>query len=161
ESISESSMAPGGAAGAGLHHLVAAAMRRIYSAASAIITLSPSMRELLIERGADPANVSVVLNWTDETLFRPVPVTEEARRELGDRGRGLVMHAGNIGRFQNEAAAVRAAAAIEHTTPLDLVLVGSGLEEEPTRRLAAELGAGNVRFLGRRDPAEMAPLYAA
>ena len=161
ESISESSMAPGGVAGAGLHRLVGAAMRRVYSAASAIITLSPIMRELLIERGADPAKVSVVLNWTDETLFRPVPVTEEARRALGYRGRRLVMHAGNIGRFQNMAVAVRAAAAVEHSAPLDLVIVGSGLEEESTRRLATELGAGNVRFLGRRDPAEMAPLYAA
>jgi Glycosyltransferase len=161
DAISESSLAPGGAAGAGLHRLVAAAMRRVYAAASAIVVISPSMREMLIERGADPAKVRVVLNWTDETLFRPVPATDEARRALGYRGRRVVMHAGNIGPFQNVAVAVRAAAAIEQVAPLDLVLVGGGLEEESTRQLAAQLGAGNVRFLGRREPTEMAPLYAA
>jgi colanic acid biosynthesis glycosyl transferase WcaI len=161
DAITESSLAPGGRAGAGLHRVVDVAMRRMYTAASAIVTISPAMRDLLIERGADPAKVSVVLNWTDETLFRPVPATEEARRALGHRGRRVVMHAGNIGPFQNVAAAVRAAAAVEHRVPLDLVVVGSGLEEEATRRLATALGAGNVRFLGRRSPAEMAALYAA
>jgi glycosyltransferase involved in cell wall biosynthesis len=119
------------------------------------------MANLVIERGADPDRVRVVLNWTDESLFRPVAATDEARRAIGHRGRCTVMHAGNIGPFQNIADAIRAAAAADRSGQLDLVLVGSGTEEQAARALAADLGAANVRFLGRREPSEMAGLYGA
>ncbi len=44
---------------------------------------------------------------------------------------------------------------------MDLVLVGSGAEEQRVRGLAAELGADNVRFVERRSPLDMPELYAA
>jgi colanic acid biosynthesis glycosyl transferase WcaI len=161
ESVTRSSMAPRGAAGRLMHGLLGSAMRRMYREAASIAVIAPSMRDLIVERGADPAKVRVVLNWTDESLFRPVGVSDSARRAIGHRDRCTVMHAGNIGPFQDIAGAVRAAAAVEQTGRVDLVLVGSGLEEGSTRALAAELGAENVRFLGRRDPSEMAALYGA
>ncbi|MFI5834012.1 glycosyltransferase family 4 protein [Micromonospora sp. NPDC051300] len=159
ESVTASEMAPTGRRGRLLERALTAAMRRTYRAADGIAVLSPSMAQLVIERGADPARVRTVLNWTDERLFRPVPVDPAARAALGHRGRCTVMFAGNMGPFQRVETAVRAAAALPDT--VDLVLVGSGTEEEPARRLAAELGAENVRFLGRRAPEEMAALYAA
>jgi glycosyltransferase involved in cell wall biosynthesis len=136
-------------------------MRRMYREAASIAVIAPSMRDLIVARGADPAKVRVVLNWTDESLFHPVGVSESARREIGHRDRCTVMYAGNIGPFQDIAGAVRAAAAVERSGRVDLVLVGSGLEEGATRALAAQLGAENIRFLGRRDPSAMAALYGA
>ncbi|MEH1124633.1 glycosyltransferase family 4 protein [Micromonospora sp. CPCC 206061] len=137
------------------------AMRQIYRMAHSIAVIAPSMRDLVVERGADPARVRVVLNWADESLFRPVEATEEARREIGYRGRCTVMHAGNIGPFQNICGAIRAAASVERASGVDLVLVGSGIAEGTARTLVADLGATNVRFLGRQEPARMAALYAA
>ena len=98
-------------------------------------------------------------NWTDDALFRPVPATDEARAVLGHRGRCTVMFAGNIGLLQGIETAIRAAAAARDL--IDLVLVGSGAGEEAARRLAADLGADNVRFVGRRPAEQMAELYAA
>jgi glycosyltransferase involved in cell wall biosynthesis len=69
-----------------------------------------------------------------------------------------VLFAGNMGPFQRVQVAVRAAAA---TPSVDLVFVGSGTEQAAARTLAAELGADNVRFLGRRAPESMPDLYAA
>lgn len=161
DSVTESSMAPVGGAGAALHRVLSAAMRRVYGASAAIAVTAPSMRDLVVERGADPATLRVVLNWTDESLFRPVRASDSARHAVGGGGRRTVMYAGNIGQFQNLDTAVRAAAAIEHVAPLDLVIVGSGTEEAAVRDLVRQLGAGNVRFLGRRSPADMAELYAA
>jgi glycosyltransferase involved in cell wall biosynthesis len=161
ESVTASPLAPTGAAGAVLDRALRRTMRALYRSAAGVAVSAPSMRDLVIERGADPSTVHAVLNWTDEALFRPVPPSWAALREIGYRGRCTVMHAGNIGPFQNIAGAVRAAAAVEHSRLVDLVLVGSGIEEEPARALAARLGAGNVRFLGRRAPEAMAPLYAA
>jgi colanic acid biosynthesis glycosyl transferase WcaI len=161
ESVTASSMVPRGRRGKLLHDGLGAAMRRVYAMASSIAVIAPSMRDLVIERGADPNRVRVILNWTDESLFRPVAPTAQARRAIGHRGRCTVMHAGNIGPFQNIAGAIRAAAEVERSGQVDLVLVGSGTEESAARALAASLGADNVRFLGRREPAEMAALYGA
>jgi len=155
ESVTASSMAPAGAAGRLLHRTLAATMRRLYAASAAVVVIAPSMRELVVHRGADPDKVHVVLNWADEALFGPRPVTDEARRTIGHRGRPTVMYAGNIGLFQDIPGAVRAAAAVGDR--IDLVVVGSGLDEQRARAIPAE----NVRFLGRRGPAEMAALYAA
>jgi colanic acid biosynthesis glycosyl transferase WcaI len=161
ESFTQSPMAPGGRLGRLLHSGLGAAMRWLYRQAASIAVIAPSMRDLVVERGADPAKVRVVLNWTDESLFRPVGATEAARREIGYRGRCTVMHAGNIGPFQNLADAVRAAAAVDHSGQVDLVIVGSGIEEDSVRALTQQSGANNIRFLGRRHPSEMAALYSA
>ncbi|SCG60904.1 glycosyltransferase family 4 protein [Micromonospora halophytica] len=159
ESVTASAMAPDGTVGRLLERTLAATMRRIYRTADAIAVLSPSMGELVVERGADPARVRVVFNWTQEELFRPLPPTPAARTAVGHRGRCTVMFAGNMGPFQRIETAVRAAAAL--TDRVDLVLVGSGTEEDQARRLATDLGATNVRFLGRRPPHEMPDLYGA
>jgi glycosyltransferase involved in cell wall biosynthesis len=155
ESVTASSMAPAGATGNVLHRALTATMRRLYAASSAVVVIAPSMRELVVQRGADPGRVHVVLNWADESQFQPLPATDEARRAIGHRGRTTVMYAGNIGLFQDIPGAVRAAAAVGDT--IDLVVVGSGLDEQRARAVPAD----NVRFLGRRRPAEMAALYAA
>lgn len=159
ESVSVSAMTPGGVTGRLLERGLSATMRRIYRSADAIAVLSPSMGELVVERGADPDAVRVVFNWTEETLFRPVRATAEARAAIGYRNRCVVMFAGNMGPFQRVETAIRAAvAASDH---VDLVLVGSGVDEAHARRIATELVATNVRFLGRRPPEQMAALYAA
>jgi glycosyltransferase involved in cell wall biosynthesis len=88
-----------------------------------------------------------------------VPARPETRAAIGHTGRCTFMYAGSIGPFQNIGDSVCAAAAVSDVA--DLVLVGSGIEEDSARRLAATLGADNVRFLGRRPPADMAALYGA
>ncbi|MEH0936283.1 glycosyltransferase family 4 protein [Micromonospora psammae] len=159
ESVLHSGMAPTGRAGRALEHGISALMRTTYRLASAIVVISPAMAELVVAHGADPARVRVVWNWTDDTLFRAVPVTDAARTALGHRGRSTVMFAGNLGPLQGIGTAIRAAAAVRDR--MDLVLVGSGAGEDAARRVAADVGADNVRFVGRRPPEEMAELYAA
>lgn len=144
-----------------MHGLLTRTMRGIYRSAAGIAVIAPSMRDVVIERGADPDKVRVVLNWTDERLFRPIGTTPAGRRAIGHRGHTTVMHAGTMGPFQRVDTAVRAAAAVDGRVDLDLVLVGSGPEERQSRQLAEELGATNIRFLGWRPPGEMADLYAA
>jgi glycosyltransferase involved in cell wall biosynthesis len=161
ESVTESSMAPRGRVRRIMHATLDAAVRKAYRMAAGIAVISPTMRELVVARGADPGTIRVVMNWTDESEFRPVPATESARREIGHRGRCTVMHAGNNGPFQHIEGAVRAAAAPAVTGRVDLVLLGSGINDRPIRALAAHLQATNIRFLARRPLSELAPLYAA
>jgi glycosyltransferase involved in cell wall biosynthesis len=159
ESVTESSMAPAGLAGRLVDRSLHAAMRAVYRMSAGVAVIAPSMRDLVVSRGADPSLTHVVLNWADEKLFRPVAPTEAARRDIGYRDRCTIMYAGTMGPFQNMEASIRAAAAVADVA--DLVLVGSGVEEDAARRLASELGADNIRFLGRRPPSEMAALTGA
>lgn len=136
-----------------------ATARRLYQEAGAVAVTAPSMRDLVRAAGADPARVRVVLNWTDERIFRPTPPSRAAQRLIRRDGRCVVMHAGTIGVRQGLETGVRAAAALGDR--MDLVMVGSGAEEQRVRGLAAELGADNVRFVERRSPLDMPALYAA
>jgi glycosyltransferase involved in cell wall biosynthesis len=159
ESVTLSSMAPRGLTGKAVDRVLRTAMHEVYRMASSIAVIAPSMRELLIERGVPQEKIRVVLNWADEELFRAVPVSPAARAEVGYTGRCTFMYAGAMGPFQNVGDSICAAAAVSDIA--DLVLVGSGIEEDAARRLAATLGAHNVRFLGRRPPTDMAALYGA
>ncbi|MFG2164365.1 glycosyltransferase family 4 protein [Micromonospora chersina] len=136
-----------------------ATLRRIYQEAGAVAVTAPSMRDLVVAGGADPDRVRVVLNWTDERIFRPTEPSRAARRLIRRDDRCVVMHAGTIGVRQGLETAVRAAATLDDR--MDLVLVGSGAEERRVRGLAAELRADNVRFVDRRSPLDMPELYAA
>jgi glycosyltransferase involved in cell wall biosynthesis len=159
ESVTVSTMTPDGHAGSAIARALTATMTRLYRSADEIVVISDGMADLVIERGADPSRVRTVLNWTDEALFRPVPATDEARAAIGHRGRRTVMFAGNIGPFQGVSTAIRAA--VEAQPHIDLVLIGSGTEDLAARRLAADSGATNIRFLGRLPSSQMASLYAA
>ncbi|MFJ8578011.1 glycosyltransferase family 4 protein [Micromonospora sp. NPDC093277] len=136
-----------------------ATLRRIYQEADGIAVSAPSMRDLVASGGAEQDRVQVVLNWTDERIFRPTEPSRAARRLIRRDNRCVVMHAGTIGVRQGLETAVRAAAALGDR--MDLVLVGSGAEERRVRGLAAELRADNVRFVERRSPLDMPELYSA
>lgn len=158
DAVTASTMAPAGATGRILHGLLGAAMRHLYSTAAAVVVIAPSLRELLIDRGADPAKVHTSLNWTDETVFRPL--RPAGAGDLIRPDRCTVMFAGNFGHFQGLDTAVRAASATARDD-VDLLLVGSGVQERRLRELTRDLGAGNVRFAGRRSAAQVAELHAA
>lgn len=138
---------------------VRSAMVRTYRAAGRIAVTAPSLRDTLAADGVDPERIRVVLNWTDERIFRPASASPAARRLVRRDERCVVMHAGTIGARQGLDTAVRAAATLGDT--VDLVLVGSGPDERRVRGLAAELRADNVRFVDRRSPLDMPELYAA
>jgi glycosyltransferase involved in cell wall biosynthesis len=159
ESVTSSSMAPQGAVGRAVDRVLHAAMRRVYGMSTSIAVIAPTMRDLVVARGADPAAVRVVLNWADETIFRPAPAGAEARQELGHRDRCTIMYAGAMGPFQNIEASVRAAVAAGDD--VDLVLIGSGIAKVAAERLSRQLNATNVRFLDRRPLVDMPALYAA
>jgi len=161
ESVTASSMAPQGAAGRLVDRTLHAMMHRIYRSASAVAVIAPSMRDLVVARGAAEDKVSTILNWTDESLFRPVDATAEDREEIGHRGRCTIMYAGAMGPFQNIEASVRAAASLNGEGEVDLVLAGSGIAEQAARDLAGDLEATNVRFLGRKPMTRMAALSSA
>lgn len=129
-----------------------------YGRAGAITVLSPGFKQLLIERGVPAEKVHVIYNWCDENLFQPRPRNEALAAELGLDGKFNVVYAGNLGIFQGLETVVRAATRVRDLADVQFVFVGTGQREEPLKQLAEEIGATNVRFIGRRQLDEMPPI---
>jgi glycosyltransferase involved in cell wall biosynthesis len=142
-----------GAATAGL----AAFCDASYRWASAVAVTAPGMAEVLRGRGVPATKLTVVPNWVDESVFRPVPPD----RGLADRS-GLtgfvVMYAGSLGDLQGLDCVVEAAARLRDVPDIQFAFVGSGVAEERLRRAARTLP--NVVFLGRQPVDRMADLMA-
>jgi putative colanic acid biosynthesis glycosyltransferase WcaI len=141
-------------------HLLSAWCRAVYDRASAITVLSPGFKNILVERGVSPDKIHVIYNWTDESAFRPVARDPMLAADLGLAGKFNIIYAGNLGAFQGIDTVIRAAARLKDLPDLQVVIVGTGQKEIELRELARELGAVNVRFVGRRQYWEMPKIYA-
>jgi glycosyltransferase involved in cell wall biosynthesis len=132
-----------------------------YRAAAHIVVISPGFKEILTSRGVPADRISVVHNWADESIHRPGVPDPKVRSLLGRPDRRVVLYAGNLGNYQNLDVAIRVAASLEHTTNLDLALMGDGLARPELERLVATLGCSNVRLLSSVPAEQMAGFHAS
>lgn len=132
----------------------------LYQHASSIAVIAPSMREALIERSVSPDKVKLVYNWVDEATFRPHQPAAAVKQQLSE---GFwLMYAGGIGDLQGLETAVHAIALLDHRPDIKLALVGHGVAAARLEGLASDLGLQErVKFLGRRDVAQMPGVLAA
>lgn len=155
ESVVESGMLGQGPAKRIANEVLGAYCKWVYREARTITVLSPGFKRLLVERGVREDKVQVVYNWADDDVFKPMPRDEDLARELGLAGKFNVVYAGNLGAFQALETVVRAAARLRAVPDVQVVFVGTGVEEARLKALAAELRVPNVLFLSRRPVTEM------
>ncbi|MGV8849519.1 MAG: glycosyltransferase family 4 protein [Propionibacteriaceae bacterium] len=135
-----------------------------YRLASHVTVLSPSMKQVLVDRGVPPEKISLVYNWVDESLFGgTTPADATLRASLGlDADDFLAMYAGAHGSAQGLGVLIEAAALIDPSERIHMVTLGDGIDGERLRALAVERGVTDrVHFLGRRPMADMPGLLAA
>jgi glycosyltransferase involved in cell wall biosynthesis len=161
DSVTHAGMLGNGSKARAVESLLNRACTATYRAAAHIVVISPGFKEILTSRGVPADKISVVYNWADESIHHPDAVDPETRSILGPCDRRIVLYAGNMGDYQNLDVAIRAAASLEHTTNLDLVLMGNGLARPELERLVEELGASNVRFLPSVKPEQMSKFNAS
>jgi colanic acid biosynthesis glycosyl transferase WcaI len=146
-----------GSGGAGITALVKGAVHRRVtswqSEAHAVVTTTARFAEVLRERGVQP--VRVVRNGTD--LSR---VARQHDHPPGDHAELRCLYLGNMGRSQGLETAVRAAARLHaEGVPLQLRLIGHGVEAPALIALARELDAP-VEVLPRIHHREVGAQYA-
>ena len=123
------------------------AKRLTIRAADRLLVTSEAERRMLIERfGAPPSRVAVVLTPIDTDAFRPRPAAPPG---LDPRRRHVVFVGRLDDRVKRIGSLIRAFAevAVDHPDA-DLVIAGSGRDDERLRQLAAELSPDRIRFLG-------------
>ncbi len=102
----------------------------------------------------------MIYNWTDEGAFYPADPDPELGRELGFDGKFNFVYAGNLGPMQGLETLIHAAKQISDLPDAQIVIAGTGHEEDKLKALASEIGVTNVRFLGRRQYWEMTGINA-
>jgi len=123
--------------------------------ATGVISVSHSLRDLLVDRGVKAGQFRVIPNAVDRGRFRPGD-PGEARRALGlPVDTPLIVCVGNLIELKRHHVLIEAFARLRESRPtVQLVIVG-GAEAEPAyevrlRRLAETSGLGGaVRFVGR------------
>jgi glycosyltransferase involved in cell wall biosynthesis len=134
--------------------------RVVYARADALCVTSPGFKDRLVARAVPEGKVHAVSNWVDPARYRPTAPDQQLAESLGLAGRFNVVFAGNMGKAQGLEAVVEAASLLKDRPGVQFVFVGDGLALQGLRDLARDRHVDNVRFIGRRPPAEMPALFA-
>lgn len=130
----------------------------MYRSAHSVAYISPGVGDVLQRRGVSPEKLAYVPMWADENVFRPS--TDDLRAEFGIPDEAIVLlYAGALGEAQGLATLIEACATVDDPR-FRCLIAGSGIAETSLRQRADELGAANVRFLGRLRQEEMTALMA-
>jgi glycosyltransferase involved in cell wall biosynthesis len=122
---------------------------RVYRAAARVICISEQVAARVREGLRGPANISVVYNGMDSSLFSP-----------GDAAppNSVILSVGNLIPIKGHELLLRSMAEITPAHPqVECRIIGDGSERVRLQDLARELRIdGRVHFLGRRSRAEVA-----
>lgn len=142
-----------------IYKILSAEQRYAYRHVDQIITISEDMRDLLIEKGADPKKTEVVYNWSySDNLYNYGDVYSEKIAEFLPADKFNVVYAGNIGTMQNVDVVVAAAQRMREEKKIHFHIFGDGVYK---KRLKSEAeGLTNISFWPIQ-PSELAPsIYA-
>ncbi|MGL5406008.1 MAG: glycosyltransferase family 4 protein [Propionibacteriaceae bacterium] len=131
-----------------------------YSLSSHIAVISPGMSNVLEARGVPAEKISVVHNWVDESIFKPVTADPSLRKDLGlSDDDFLVMYAGNHGAAQRLDSFIQAMA--QTPSHVHAVFIGDGVEKASLQELAKTAAPGRIHFLDPLQLSDMPTLMAA
>jgi glycosyltransferase involved in cell wall biosynthesis len=121
-------------------------------AADAIVTLSESMRDHLMERGIPGERVWVVHNGVDTDRFRPIPRDDTLARQLRLGDGPVIGYITTLAPYEDVDTLVRATAELRRRgRGVRCLIVGDGIERERLLELRRRTGTddGSVVFAGR------------
>ena len=126
--------------------------------AAAVVVVSPALRDVLIDLGADKDSIHVLRNGVDRTVFHPAG-RNEAKAALGFDERPLVLNVGNMLPEKGQALALQAVARLSEW---QLAIVGDGPLATELSAQAAELGLDKrVRFVPVQAQDRLRQFYSA
>lgn len=131
--------------------------------AAAVVTLSESMKDDIVERGVQPDHVHVVPNGVDPNSFVPVAREAELASELGLTGRFVFGYVSNLDHYREGQELLVDAALELRSRGVDAtaLIVGDGARREFLEEYARERDAGDgVHFTGRIPHDRVGAYYA-
>ena len=153
ESVTDSGMLGSGLVNKATGAVLNFWLKRLYGNAAKLITISPGMKQLLVERGYRPEQCVTVYNWAEEHTIHVKPT--ESFSPVGLK----LLYAGNLGPMQDLETVIDAARRLDDHEGFCLAIAGEGVLQDELRE-AAE-GAQSIEFLGNLSAAEIAQSYLA
>src|SRR6185436_461198 len=138
--------------------------RRMYAAATWIVTVGDGYRAKLVERGIDPARIDVIPNGVDLSVFLAGADGAAVRTRYGLGERFVCAYLGTIGMGCGLDVVLRTAHLLRARGRDDVrfLLVGDGaVREELEARARAEGLLPLVQFTGRQPKGDMPAFLAA
>jgi glycosyltransferase involved in cell wall biosynthesis len=136
---------------------------RAMLAADHVITIAESMRAEIIERGVDPARVTVIPNGVDATAFQPMAADPALQRRYGIDGAFTFGYVSNLDHpRENQELLVDATRELQRRDRrVRCLIIGDGKRRGELERYASRAGvADGVTFTGRVPHAEVPAHYA-
>lgn len=132
----------------------------LYRRADAIVSVTESFRQELIERGVEAEKISVVLNGVDLATYNPINKDKElaARYNLTDKF--VAGYIGTHGLAHGLEHIVAAAERLKERQDLVFLFAGGGAAQQQVEELVKAKGLNNVRVLGRQDKSLMPKLWS-
>lgn len=125
----------------------------------AVITVSPGLKKLLIDRGANPRRLFVLPNYFGTAADDPEPLPANQREPRTDF---TALYAGSLGQATHVETILQAARLIqEKTSSIRFLLLGAGERREEYIERSRQLGLGNVEFPGIVPRSGMPRVFAS
>lgn len=128
--------------------LVSRFMGSVYRAASQVVVLSNGFRKRLLERGVPAEKLTVISNWTYES------VPTQAMQVTATSSKLKIIYAGNIGAAQGLDTVLDAALELNNDQ-VHFEIYGDGIKLREIKELAEKYALENVTFHGRRSTSEI------
>ena len=139
--------------------LIRSIVKFIYRGATRINVITEGYWQNLVRMGVPEEKLSLIHCWPGSGLFDPLPPDSEFAKQEQLEGRFNVIYAGTIGPVQNLRTVIDAACQLRDLPQVQFIMIGDGVESDELAAVAKERGAINVRFLGRKTPAELQKFY--
>ncbi|HII4436638.1 glycosyltransferase family 4 protein [Clostridium perfringens] len=120
-----------------------------YKNADKIIVISNDMKENLIKKGVLDDKISVISNWIETDIVKPIKKSENYMYDKFNLNPNdfHVVYAGNLGHAQNIEVIINAAKFLEGYKKIKFVIFGKGNQEEKYKNMASKLKCENIVFL--------------
>lgn len=134
--------------------------RIAYRLADKITVPTDGFGSCLESVGVPKGKISVIPNWADRELYS----NAERNHEFGEKhalyGKFCIIHAGNVGPFQDVDNVLTAAEQLRSIEDLRIIFVGGGRDLEKMKKEKEARSLDNVIFTGSYPVAEMAGIFA-
>lgn len=121
--------------------------RFVYKKSDYLTAHSEGNQDHLVSKGATPSRISVIPNWTDTDLIKPLEKLNEFRKEHNLGTKFIVSFAGIMGLAQGLDSVIETAALLRDYKDILFLLVGDGARTEYLKAKTKELELENVKFL--------------
>jgi glycosyltransferase involved in cell wall biosynthesis len=135
----------------------------MYQRANAIIAVTHSFKNELVERGIDPKKIFVVTNGVDITRFFPKPKNEALLNKLELKDKFVVGYIGTLGMAHRLETLLEVADLIQRNPKLihiHLIFIGDGAERDKLKVLSTKRNLKNVSFLNSVSKTEICDYWS-